>query len=365
MADMSTNLCGVMLPNPFILASGPLSYGAAGLIAATAAGAAAVVTKTIRRDAAVNPVPHIADNGRGSLLNCEKWSDLDARQWIEQEIPRAKAGGVKVLIASVGGPAQDIPGLVGSVVEAGSDLVEVVGGYTNPAELVETIAEVARISRVPVLVKVNANWPDVADTATQCIGAGAQGITAIDSIGPVLRLDVRTGRPMLGGKNGYGWLSGTAIKPMALRVVADVARRNTVSLVGTGGVTTAADALEMLLAGATAIGVCSAAILRGLGVFQQLATDLGRLLDEYSYGSVAGASGVGLRYLPTEDTVNTLQFTFAPDRCSECGRCVTVCSYRARAMSGKGMSLNERICRRCGVCVSVCPTGALQGGTRS
>ncbi len=85
MPDLTATLCGLALKNPLVLASGPLSWNAAAIRRAFDAGAAAVVTKTIRPVATVNPTPHIATAGPGSLLNTEGWSDLPAQQWIEAE----------------------------------------------------------------------------------------------------------------------------------------------------------------------------------------------------------------------------------------------------------------------------------------
>ena len=98
MADLSVNLCGVSLPNPLVLASGPLTWNAEAIQAAFSAGVAAVVTKTIRPQATVNPVPHIADVGRGSLLNTEGWSDLAAEDWLQDEFPalRERRGVVRM-----------------------------------------------------------------------------------------------------------------------------------------------------------------------------------------------------------------------------------------------------------------------------
>ena len=92
-ADISTEFCGVKLQSPFVLSSGPLSYAAEGLIRAHQAGAGAVVTKTIRLSAAINPVNHIAKINGDSLINCEKWADSKAEVWFEREIPLAKAAG--------------------------------------------------------------------------------------------------------------------------------------------------------------------------------------------------------------------------------------------------------------------------------
>lgn len=358
MADLTTSLCGVPLRNPFLLAAGPLSYGAEGLIAAHRAGAAAVVTKTIRCRPACNPRWHIVPVGRGSLINCEEWSDLDPREWIEREIPRAAAEGVTV-IASVGGTREDVRALVKPLAAAGARLIEVVGGYSEPADITDVVAEAADLSPVPCLVKVNANWPAVEEVAWRCLEAGASGVTAIDSIGPVLRIDVGSGRPLLGGKRGQGWLSGSAILPVALRVVADIACRGPVEVVGTGGVSTPEEALEMLMAGATAVGVCTAAILEGLDVFSRLTEGLARLLQEGGYGSVMAVRGRALTHLTSPALSGEARFRFREDLCTGCGACARICPYGVRRVEAGRSEISGR-CRACGLCAAACPTGALE-----
>jgi len=100
-ASIEIDYCGCHLQSPFILTSGPLCYGAEGLIRGHRAGCGAVVTKTIRLAAAVNPAHHMGTVGGDSLINCEKWSDYDRLRWYELEIPQAAAAGA-VVIGSVG-----------------------------------------------------------------------------------------------------------------------------------------------------------------------------------------------------------------------------------------------------------------------
>ena len=172
MAELTTYLCGRRLAHPLILASGPLSYGADGIRAAYAAGAAAVVTKTIGLQAAVNPTPHIWLGQRSSLLNTEKWSDLPPEQWLERELPalRERDG---LLIASVGNSPADVAELAGPLARAGADLLEVVSyAAADTAPMVELAVGRAGI---PVLAKVSANWPDLLDVVDRCVKAGAAG----------------------------------------------------------------------------------------------------------------------------------------------------------------------------------------------
>jgi len=355
MADLSVDLCGLSLPNPFVLASGPLTWNAEAIQAAFAAGAAAVVTKTIRPQATVNPVPHIADAGRGSLLNTEGWSDFSAEEWLRRELPalRRRQGGV--LIASLGHTPEEVAELAGPVAETGPDLLELVSYRAEDAAPMVAVAR--EKASLPVLIKVSANWPDLLDVVAACLRAGADGVTAIDSIGPTLRIDVETGEPLLGS---FAWLSGRAILPISLRVVAQICQGHGVPVVGTGGVGQAEDAVEMVMAGATAVGVHSLPLLQGLGWFEKTLARLDRWLEARGHSRLADLRGLALPHLQEPVPHMPLAFSFDKETCTRCGRCVTVCAYGARELTAGGeMLLDEEICRSCGLCVTVCAPGAL------
>jgi dihydroorotate dehydrogenase subfamily 1 len=354
MTDLTISLCGIELKNPLILASGPLSWNADAIRMAFEAGAAAVVTKTIRPQATVNPVPHIAAAGRGSLLNTEGWSDLSAEQWIEQELP-SLADRDGVLIASTGHTPAEVEQLAGPLVEAGAEMLELVSYRAEDAAPMAAAAR--RAVAAPVLVKVSANWPDLLAVVDGCLRAGADGVTAIDSIGPALRVDVETGRPLLGS---FAWLSGPAILPVALRAVAQTCLHHDVPVVGTGGVGRAEDALEMVMAGATAVGVHTAPLLQGLEWFGRALARLERWLEDRGYARLDELRGLALPHLQEPASHAPLAFAFDAEACTQCGRCVTVCAYGARCLTpGGAMLLDEGLCRSCGLCVAVCPTGAL------
>jgi len=355
MSNLTVELCGICLRNPLILSSGPLSWNAEAIQAGFAAGAAAVVTKTIRPQATRNPVPHIAAAGHKSLLNTEGWSDLPAEQWIDEELP-ALSHRNGVLIASVGHTAGEVEQLAMPLVQAGADMLEVVSYRAEDAAPMVTAAK-TQVS-VPVLVKVSANWPNLLEVVDACLQAGADGVTAIDSIGPALRVDVETRKPMLGS---FAWLSGSAILPIALGTVAAICLRHNVPVIGTGGVKRAEDIVEMVMAGATAVGVHTAPLLEGLDWFGKALAQLERWLDDHGYACLANLRGAALPHLGETLSHAPLTFVFDPEACTQCGRCVTVCAYRARQLLPDGqMALNESRCRSCGLCLSVCPTGALR-----
>lgn len=364
MIDLKTSIGGLELRNPFILASGPLSYDGEAILRAHRADAGAVVTKTISRVPATNPIPHIA-RVSGGLLNGEKWSDLPYERWIEREIPLAKEGGATV-IASLGLTPADVAALARPIAKAGVDALEI-ASYDR-ASLIPMVREAAQMVEMPVLAKVSSNWPDVVEIAAACLQSGATGITAIDSIGPALRLDIEKRAPLLG--SGYGWLTGGMIFPVALRVVSQIALATGANIVGTGGIGSVDDCLEMFMVGVHAVGLCTLPMLRGLSIFADLEEKFSLRLHELSYQNLQGAIGAALPSLreyegaaegvglPTRGKGDAARASFAWEegRCTACGLCVRICPYSART-SPDEVDLSR--CRFCGLCASACPTGAL------
>lgn len=354
---MKMRFCGIELQSPLILGSGPLSYGAEGMIAAHKAHAGAVVTKTIRDEAALNPINHMALNTPTSMVNCEKWSDYEPQRWIDREIPLAKQAGVTV-IASIGHTPQEAARWIPGVIEAGCDMIELV---SYEQETIIPMLDVARkLTDRPVIVKLSPNWPDPLSCAIEAEAHGADAITAMDSLGPVLRIDITSATPLLGGKNGQGWLTGSAIRPLIIRHVAEISQTVSIPVIGLGGVMKAEDGIEMLLAGASAIGVCSACILKGIGYLETLERKVDELVSSLGYGRYEKVIGAALKNLQNQEQLGELQFEFTPERCTACNRCVLVCPYDSRSLENGKMGLDRKTCRSCGLCASVCPTAALR-----
>jgi len=357
--ELQTELLGHTLQSPLILGSGPLSYSADGIIRAHRAGFGAVTTKTIRDETAINPFPHIALSGKDTMINAEKWSDLPAEQWIEEEIPEAKKSGV-TLICSIGHTPEEVKHWIVPVDKAGADIIELVSYL--PETIVPMTVKAKELTTRPVIVKLSPNWHDPVGMAKAVLEAGADGITAMDSVGPVLRIDIRTARSMVGGERGYGWLTGSAIKPIVLRYVAEIAALSNKPIIGMGGIMTAEDVIEMFMVGATHVGLCTAPILRGLEYIGKLHRGIARLLNDLGYVALADVRGVALKNLPQKEIADKFNFKFDRDACNSCMRCVQVCPYQARALSKDlEMELNEDLCRYCGLCTTVCKPGALKG----
>lgn len=117
--------------------------------------------------------------------------------------------------------------------------------------------------------------------------------------------------------------------------------------------------MEMLMAGATAVGVCTAAIVNGPGVFTQLTENLSKLMDKYGYPDIPSVSGLTLRNGTLEEK-SPADFVFEADKCVHCNRCVTACAYRARSFDEQGnMHVDANQCRVCGLCFGMCNKKAI------
>jgi len=358
-ADLQARIAGVVFRNPLIISSGPLTFNAEAILKAWRQGASGAVTKTITLHPAVNPTPHIARaDAVGNLLNSEKWSDLPAEQWLHEEIPALRDAGGGVIIASVGHTAADVQVLAAPLAEAGAHMLEVVS-YQS-ADMAPAVRVAKASAGVPVFAKVSANWPDLLETVEACLRAGADGITAIDSIGPALAIDIETRRPRLAGPWGFGWLSGAAIKPIAIRVVAEIALRWDVPILGVGGIAKAEDIVEMVMAGATAVQAHTAPLLHGPGWIGKTLKRLDEWLESHGIASLSELRGAALPYLSAGEDSRPMEFAYNPETCTECGRCVAVCAYGALGVDDKRMMRDPTLCRSCGLCASVCPTGALR-----
>jgi dihydroorotate dehydrogenase subfamily 1 len=356
MADLASTVCGLKFGNPVLPAAGPPGRDGAALLACARGGAGGLVAKTISTRPADPPVPNMAEIGQG-MVNTELWSELPPEQWLEREYPLARTAGLPLII-SLGYTAEEIAELAPRVAPF-ADAVELSTHYigTDPEPMVSALRAAKDALDVPVFVKLSPHRDDMAGAARAAADAGADGIVAVNSFGPVLSIDIETAMPRLGGPNGYGWISGPALKPLAVRCVRDIARAVDLPIIGVGGITRGTDAVEMLMAGASAVGVCTAAILRGPSVFGRIAAELGKWLDDHGYASVSEIKGLALtRSWPQTPLPPPVVNDAA---CNGCGICETACVYGAIHVVDGRVALDGEKCNRCGLCVTRCRQAAI------
>jgi dihydroorotate dehydrogenase (NAD+) catalytic subunit len=302
MVDLSVELAGVTLQNPTIVASGILGVTASSAGFAVDHGAGAVTLKSCglaprsgHPGPVILPIP-------GGLLNAVGLSNPGATE-VAQEIRAFKERFSAPVVASVFGRTEEEFAVVAQrVLEGGPDLLELNVSCPNVASEFGTpfgldheatariTAGVKRVAgKTPVFVKLSPQAQGIGQLARRCQDAGADGITAVNTAGPGMAIDIGCRRPILA--NGMGGLSGPALLPIAVRCVYEIACHVTIPIIGTGGITRARDAVEMILAGATAIGIGSAVATEGIEVFTLISNGLERYLKEHRVESLRDIRG--------------------------------------------------------------------------
>jgi dihydroorotate dehydrogenase subfamily 1 len=298
MANLTVAICGLTFRNPVLPAAGPNVRDGRMLEEVMRGGAGGLLSKTISVDAAAVPMPHMAEI-KGGFLNTELWSEMPPERWLlrEYDIARRAADEAGVpLIISMGYTGQEIAQLAPKV-KPWADAVELSTHYLgeDATPMIEAIAAAKQALDVPVFVKMSPLGREMRTAAQAAQAAGADAIVATNSLGPAFGLDIESGYPLMGGSNGYGWLSGPAIKPLSVRCVFDIAQAVDLPIVGVGGISRGEDAIEFIMAGASAVQVCTAAILRGPSVYGKIAAQMNDWLDHHGYSSVEDIRGLAVK----------------------------------------------------------------------
>lgn len=305
--DLNVEICGVHLPNPMVLASGILGLSSEVFERLAACGLGAVTTKSVSlqpRAGYKNPV--IVDFGPG-LINAVGLSNPGVEVMVA-EIRQAKARlapmGVPIIASIFANTIYDFGTLARYISEAEPDLIEANISCPNidaryeqmfaasPYVSAQVTRRIKQHTDIPLIVKLSPNVEDIVDVAQAVVDAGADAISAINSVGPGMVVDIDTACPVLA--NRIGGVSGPAIRPIAVRCVHDICRVVDVPVIGIGGVTNGRDVVEMLLVGATAVGVGSAVNYHGTQVFERALDELQQYMRRHSYRSLEEFRGKSL-----------------------------------------------------------------------
>lgn len=298
--NTGVSLCGIRLDNPVIPASGTFGYGHefAELYDINCLGTFSF-KGTTREARFGNPTPRIAECTAG-MINAVGLQNPGVDRVIREELPRLRACFSKPVMANVSGfsvedyaytcERLDREEQVGWL-EVNVSCPNVHGGGmsfgTDPRAAAEVVRAVKAVTRKPVIVKLSPNVTDIVAIAVACEGAGADGISLINTM-LGMRIDLRRRRPVIA--NRMGGFSGPAIFPVAVRMVYQVYEAVSIPVVGMGGVSTAEDVLEMMLAGATAVEV-GAANLVDPYVCRDIVAALPRVMAEYGIQDLSNIIG--------------------------------------------------------------------------
>lgn len=298
MVDLTTEVAGLRLRNPTMLASGFLDETGGSLLRVFKAGAGAVVTKSIGpepREGYANPTVVELDAG---LLNAVGLPNPGIVEF-QREVKQALEGGAIVIGSVYGKDAHEYAMCALKMEEYGVQAVELnlscphaKGLGTEIAQHADAVAEITKAVRdavgVPVFPKLSPNVADIASFAVAAERAGADGIVAINTV-KAMTIAPEVRMPVLA--NRYGGLSGPAIRPIGVRAVYDIYEAIDVPVIGVGGITTGRDALEYVMAGASAVQVGTALLPRGLEAFNEILKEASGILEDLGIASVKDAVG--------------------------------------------------------------------------
>lgn len=302
-ADTRTVLCGIELDNPVIPASGTFGFGYefAALYDINCLGTFSF-KGTTREARFGNPTPRIADCTAG-MINAVGLQNPGVDDVIAQELPRLRACFRKPVMANVSGFSVEEYAYtcerLGREPQVGWLEVNVScpnvhgGGMsfgTDPAAAASVVRAVRAVTDKPLLVKLSPNVTDIVTIAKACEAAGADGISLINTL-LGMRIDKRTRRPVLA--NRMGGFSGPAIFPVALRMVYQVAGAVGIPVVGMGGVSSASDVIEMMMAGACAVEVGAANLVNPYAC-RDIIADLPCVMDMYGIRALRDIIGAAL-----------------------------------------------------------------------
>ena len=393
---LKCDLCGIPLENPFLLSSSVVASTYDMCARALEAGWAGICFKTVCSLEIHEASPRFSavTGADGSIIgfkNIEQLSDHSVAENMEIFRKLKVKYPTKFILASIMGQNEAEWGELARLCEEnGADAVELNFSCPNMMEdglgsdigqvpeLVERYTRAAKNAcRIPVLAKLTPNVAAMAPAAEAAKRGGADGIAAINTIKSIIGVNPHTyvSAPAVHGRSAVGGYSGNAVKPIALRFVAEMGQDPALKgmhLSAMGGIETWQDALEFILMGGGSIQITTAVMQYGYRIIDDLKAGLNLYLAEKGFASVKDAVGLGLDTLSeTTDVLerDTVIFPrFIRERCIGCGRCGISCSdgghQAIRLDENRRPVLNGRKCVGCHLCVLVCPQRAIAADSK-
>ncbi len=385
MGDLSTEFAGLKLKNPLMLASAPPTATGEMIQRAFEAGWGGAVTKTMALEPAMDVRPRLARLAMGNrtigLENIELITQRELEVWVRdiEDIKRHYPEHMLFASLTAGMVKEEWHSLIKQVEEAGVDGLQLdfgcphgmpakgMGSFQgqDPAIAREITRWAKEVATVPVMVKLTPNVTDIVQIGRACEDAGADAISAIDTVSVLVGVDLERLEPLpsVGGTSAFGGYSGTAIKPIGLRCIAQLAKGTDVALSGIGGISRWQDAAEYILVGASTVQVCTAVMFGGYKIAGKMKEGLAAYMEQKGFESVAEMRG---HILPKITAHEELDFGYkvvaAIDEalCSKCGLCYTACMDGGwQAIEMESREVYPRVvtgkCDGCSLCLQVCP----------
>ena len=393
MANLTTRFVGISSPNPFWLASAPPTDKAYNVNRAFEAGWGGVVWKTLGEDGP--PIVNVNGPRYGALLtpdrrlmgfnNIELITDRDLALNLKEITEVKRLWPDRAVVVSLMVPCHEDAWktILPRVEDTGCDGVELNFGCPHgmsergmgaavgqvPEYIQMVTAWCKRYSKLPVIVKLTPNITDIRLPARAAKAGGADAVSLINTINAIMGVDPYSlaMTPNTGGRGSHGGYCGPAVRPIALNMVAEIARDPQTAglpISGIGGVGTWTDAFDFIALGAGNVQVCTAAMVYGFKIVQEMTDGLSNYMDEMGFKSIEDFRG---RAIPTVTDWKNLNLNhiskavIRQDSCIQCGRCHIACedtSHQAITAMKDGkrhFEVNEAECVGCNLCALVCP----------
>jgi dihydropyrimidine dehydrogenase (NAD+) subunit PreA len=394
---LAIEFAGIPFQNPFLLSSGPTTMDATRIIRAAKLGWGGAVTKTINKDGTVDPRVRLGALRRdGQLIgmnNIELLSRAPLKTWTDDWIPAIKARVPEgfVLVASLmADPAPESwTCLAETLSVTGVDALELnvscphgapekrVGAFIGQEpDLTAVVTRAAKQGTdLPIFVKLTPNVTDVVPVAKAAMQAGANALSAINTVESLIGVDIETATPLppaYGMEPGpsqtaFGGLCGPAIRPIGLRIVAKIAQAlPQAPISGGGGIENWYNAAEYLMVGARTLQLTTAVMWNGFSIIRNLTRQLTQFMQRKGYESLDALVGAALPKLTTWSALPKLPPVVAriiQDRCKRGKECLVACAdagYQAIRMQGDRLVVDPEKCDGCGLCAVVCKSDAIE-----
>ncbi|MBI5254908.1 MAG: NAD-dependent dihydropyrimidine dehydrogenase subunit PreA [Burkholderiales bacterium] len=393
MADLTTTFAGIKSPNPFWLASAPPTDKAYNVNRAFEAGWGGVVWKTLGEDGP--PVVNVNGPRYGALLtpdrrllgfnNIELITDRPLQLNLDEITQVKRDWPDRALVVSLMVPCTETAwkDILARVEDTGCDGVELNFGCPHgmsergmgsavgqvPEYIEMVTAWCKQHSRLPVIVKLTPNITDIRPAAAAAKRGGADAVSLINTVNSIMGVDpaTLTISPATGGMGSHGGYCGPAVKPIALNMVAEIGRAPATAglpVSGIGGIGSWRDALDYIALGAGNVQVCTAAMVYGFKIVQEMTDGLANYMDDMGFATIDDFRGRALKTVTDWQYLNLNAVSKAvinQDSCIQCGRCHIACedtSHQAISATKNGQrhfEVDEVECVGCNLCVTVCP----------
>lgn len=365
---LETSFMGLKLKNPIIVSAGPWNGDGKKLRNNLRAGASAVITETIVSDPYSNISGQLAYNGKG-LQNIRYYSHFQLERW-KEELKIAKSDG-GIVIASISGHSPSEVAYLAKKLEVyGVDAIEI--SLSSPlGEGIEvacsdmnfvynTTKSVVENVKIPVMVKLSQHVNNISEVAKVVEKAGANAISAINSIRCILGVNIEEGTPLLPTYGGY---SGYPIRPIALANVASIAQSVDIPISGIGGVEDYKNVIEYIMLGASSVQIGTSIILNGKSIIKEIVLGLEKWTKNKEINLLDEIRGKALRQLKSLDRLylNPMLCQSNSNICeNNCSLCKEYCLDNAIKKVDDNIIVDIQKCTGCGLCVLVCPVKKLK-----